>query len=57
MSYDNYIEKLSEMEAEKKPYSNWKSQENIHDKLCIPEKLKEIEIRYNNLIDELKEIV
>lgn len=57
MSYDNYIEKLSEMEAEKQPLSNWKSQENIHDKLCIPEKLKEIEIRYNNLIDELKEIV
>ena len=45
------------MKAEKKPYSNWKSQENIHDKLCIPEKLKEIEIRYNNLIYELKETV
>ena len=53
ISYNNYLEKTKDHGdiMNKRPYANWKQGQYMH----IPNKFKQLEIEYDNLINELKE--
>ena len=55
MSFDKYLEKLPDKEKLKRPYGDWIPEDNTD--INFPLEFKDLEHKFNTLINEIKESI